>query len=137
MNRTKLVVLGLIKNNNGEYLISQRFDPDFGDAHLKWDLPGGTNEFGESLEETLKREVVEETGLIVDVLDMMPHSVSKVWKSSNGDVHVILVCYHCVMISGELNTEDKKINDLKWVKPSDIYSFELLSTTKQFLEKLG
>lgn len=137
MDRTKLVVLGLIKNNKGEYLLTKRFDPDFKDAHLKWDLPGGTNEFGESLEDTLKREIIEETGLIVDVLDMMPHSVSKLWESSNGGSHVILVCYNCILLSGELKTEDKKINDLKWVNPETIKSFELLSTTKEFLELIS
>ena len=136
MNRTKLVVLGLIKNNNDQYLLSQRFDPDFKDAHLKWDLPGGTNEFGESLEETLKREIIEETGLIVDVLDMIPYSVSKLWESANGHVHVILVCYNCALISGELTTIDKKINDLKWVNADDISSFDLLTTTREFFNKL-
>lgn len=137
MNKTKLVVLGLIKNNDGEFLLSQRFDPDFKDAHLKWDFPGGTNEFGESLEETLKREIIEETGLMVEVLDMMPHSVSKLWESTTGEVHVILVCYNCALVSGELSTADKKINDLKWVKPDLINSFELLSTTQQFFDRLS
>ncbi len=136
MNASKLVVLGLIKNNNGEYLLSQRFDPDFEDAHLKWDLPGGTNEFGESLEYTLKREIIEETGLIVQVQDMLPCSVSRLWKCKNGDLHVVLVCYNCVLLDGELKMEDKKINDLKWVKPGDIKSFDLLSTIREFIKQI-
>jgi len=134
MNRTKLVVLGLIKNDKGEYLLSQRFDPDFEQAHLKWDLPGGTNEFGESLEYTLKREIIEETGLIVEILEMLPCSVSKIWENSNGNVHVVIVCYKCILLSGELKTEDKKINDLKWVKPSELESFDLLSTIREFIK---
>ncbi len=52
-NKTKLVVLGLIKNDKNQYLLSQRYDLDVPEAHLKWDLVGGTNEFGEDLEETL------------------------------------------------------------------------------------
>lgn len=72
MKKTKLIVLGLITNNKNEILLSQRFDPDIKDAHLKWDLLGGTNEFGESLETTLKREIKEETGLRVKVMNLLP-----------------------------------------------------------------
>lgn len=49
MRKKKLIVLGLIKNDKNEFLLSQRYNPDILDAHLRWDLPGGTNEFGESL----------------------------------------------------------------------------------------
>ena len=88
-NKTKLVVLGLIKNDKNEYLLSQRYDLDVPEAHLKWDLVGGTNEFGEDLEETLYREVFEETGLKVKILNestyehKKTHSnlFSRIWRS--------------------------------------------------------
>ena len=51
--KSKLVILGLIENQNHEFLLSQRYEPKLPEVHLKWDLPGGRNEFGESLEETL------------------------------------------------------------------------------------
>lgn len=35
-NKTKLVVLGLIKNDKNQYLLSQRYDLDVPEAHLKW-----------------------------------------------------------------------------------------------------
>ncbi len=43
--KSKLVVLGLIKNKENKFLLSQRYDPDIPEAHLKWDLPWWTNEF--------------------------------------------------------------------------------------------
>ena len=70
--KTKLIVLGLIQNEKKEFLTSVRFDPKVPEAHLKFDFVGGTNEFVESLEATLVREIREETGLEVIVLKMFP-----------------------------------------------------------------
>ena len=111
MQKTKLVVLGLIKNNKNEFLLSQRFDLDVPDAHLKWDLPGGTNEFGESLEITLSREILEETGLNIKILKLLPKSISKTWKHNQYDMHVVVLCYDCLYLNGEVNLNDHKIND--------------------------
>lgn len=47
----------LIKDRYGRILLQQR--SDYGD----WGLPGGAMEYGETIEETMLREVYEETGL--------------------------------------------------------------------------
>lgn len=104
-------------------MLSQRYDPDILDAHLRWDLPGGTNEFGESLPETLKREILEETGLEVEVLEMLSKSVSRKWNHKDYSIHVVVVCYYCRYVDGELNLNDHKINDLRWVKKDDFKNY--------------
>lgn len=133
-NKTKLVVLGLIKNDKNEYLLSQRYDLDVPEAHLKWDLVGGTNEFGEDLEETLYREVFEETGLKVKILNLLPKSTSRHWHHSKFNIHAIVLCYHCEMISGELSLDDPKINDLKWVDKENLKDYDFLPTTEPFID---
>jgi mutator protein MutT len=134
MRKKKLIVLGLIKNDNNEFLLSQRYDPDILNAHLRWDLPGGTNEFGESLENTLKREILEETGLEVEIEEMLPKSVSRKWKHKDYSIHVVVFCYYCIYINGKTNLNDHKINDLKWVKKSDFKNYDFLPTTKAFID---
>lgn len=46
-----------------------------------WILPGGTREIGESIEETLKREIREETNM--EVLEWKPIGVQTVFELDN------------------------------------------------------
>ena len=51
---------GIIKNDNKLLLVNTR-------SSGKWFFPGGEVEIGESLEDTIKREVMEETGIEIEV----------------------------------------------------------------------
>jgi mutator protein MutT len=57
----RIIVTGgaIIRDNQGRILLQRRSD------YGNWGLPGGAMEAGESVEETMKREVLEETGLTV------------------------------------------------------------------------
>jgi mutator protein MutT len=58
----KIIVTGgaIIKDEKGRILLQKRSD------YGNWGLPGGAMEPGESIEETMIREVKEETGLTID-----------------------------------------------------------------------
>lgn len=56
---THLGVYGVLIHDNKILLIKKARGPHTG----KWDLPGGTIEFGEEPYETLRREMKEETGI--------------------------------------------------------------------------
>jgi len=99
-------------------------------------LPGGTNKFAESLPETIKREILEETGLEVEILEMIPQSVSRKWQHHDYSIHVVVFCYYCRYVSGELNLNDHKINDLRWVKKEDLKNYDFLPTTKVFIDMI-
>jgi mutator protein MutT len=135
-NKRKLVVLGLIKNENEEFLISQRFDPEVPEAHLKWDLIGGTNEFGETLEATVKREILEETGLNVEVQDLMSKSASRTWDHIDHKLHVVVLCFQCKLLSGDMHTNCPKINELKWLKKEALKEYEFLPTAQEFIDSI-
>jgi mutator protein MutT len=62
----RIIVTGgaIIQDNQGRILLQRRSD------YGNWGLPGGAMETGESVEETMKREVLEETGLTVSECDL-------------------------------------------------------------------
>ncbi|GEN52295.1 MULTISPECIES: NUDIX hydrolase [Halobacillus] len=70
----------IIENDRQEILLQHRKDGG-------WGLPGGLMELGESLEETARREVKEETGLKIGELELLDIFSGKdyFFKVSNGD----------------------------------------------------
>ncbi len=131
---SKVVVLGIVENNNNEFLISQRYEPQLSEVHLKWDLPGGTHELGECLENTLRREFLEETGLMVNVVSFLPLTLTKVWEYSDHKQYTLVLCFVCSLINGDIHLNDHKINDLKWISREHVQAFDFLPTTKQFID---
>lgn len=55
-----LVGVGVLVEKEGKFLLGQRKGSHCSDT---WGLPGGHLEFGETVEECAKRELLEETGL--------------------------------------------------------------------------
>ena len=69
----------------------QRFHP--------WGLPGGSLEYGESAEEAVKREVWEETGLIVEIKRLL---LVKTWSPDRVGMY-----YLCEISGGEIHPTDE------------------------------
>ncbi|MBB3132263.1 8-oxo-dGTP pyrophosphatase MutT (NUDIX family) [Paenibacillus rhizosphaerae] len=71
----------------------------------QWGFPGGFMDLGESVQDTARREVYEETGLKLDVLELFGiYSGPQYDKTfSNGDqVSLVLISFICKQYSGEL-----------------------------------
>jgi 8-oxo-dGTP pyrophosphatase MutT (NUDIX family) len=77
----------------------------------RWGLPGGLMELGESTEETARREVLEETGLTLQDLQLI-HVFSgpeHFTKAENGDeFYVVTAAYYSKNFSGTLENRDKR-----------------------------
>lgn len=134
--KTKLVVLGVIRDNQGNVLLSQRYEPELPEVHLKWELPGGTNEFGETLEQTVEREVLEETGLEISVLRFIPASQSRVWQYPEHHQHTIVLGFECQVTGGKLTCTDSKVVQTQWMSLDQAKKIDLLEGTNLFLDHL-
>ncbi|MFB8168281.1 NUDIX domain-containing protein [Kitasatospora purpeofusca] len=86
-----------------------------------WTVPGGKAEPGEALDEAAARELEEETGLLVDPLNLELVHVVHVEQSYDGLGQFILFVFATDRWSGELvNTEPDKHLAAKWVAPADL-----------------
>ncbi len=86
-----LTVLGVIKNTEGRYLITQRVMTKAWAAGW-WEVPGGGVRAGETSREAVNREVLEETGLNVSKADAKLAVTYKRENPGEGDNYFV-DCY--------------------------------------------
>lgn len=110
---------------NGRVLVARR--PPGGRHPGSWEFPGGKVEEGETPEECLAREMMEEMGVQVSVGDMLA-SV----KHSYPDLAVELHAFECTVTGGRLR--DIGCSEHQWVEPTDLGRFDLLPPDRELLE---
>ena len=94
--RHSVSVSGVITDGHGQALLIQRRD------NHHWEPPGEVLELAESIEDGLRREVREETGL-----DVEPGTLSGVYK--NMDRGIVALVFRCKVTGGQLTTNDEVI----------------------------
>jgi 8-oxo-dGTP pyrophosphatase MutT (NUDIX family) len=87
----------------------------------RWGLPGGAIEFGESILEALHREVMEETGLTVEVVRLVgvyshPDHHQIITYPDGNVLHFISTCFACRPTGGTL-TLGPETAGLAWFAP--------------------
>ncbi len=111
---TKQVIAAVgIMERGQRFLIMRRVDT-VECLHHKWEFPGGGVEWGETPFETLKREMKEETGLVVQdatLLGVHTH----VWDLPTETVQVFLMVYCAQADSEEIALSPEENDAYKWV----------------------
>lgn len=128
-----LIGVGAVAVKNGKILLIKRaFDPGAG----KWSVPGGLVEVGERLSDACVRETEEETGLRVEVLELI-NVFDMIDKDNEGRVkyHYILVDFLVKPVGGEERLS-KETADMKWVTRDESKQLEMTRTARRALDEL-
>ncbi|MBL7206591.1 MAG: NUDIX domain-containing protein [Candidatus Aenigmarchaeota archaeon] len=109
----------------GKYLMIQRAKEV--PLPLKWTCVGGKIEAGETPELTAIREVREEVGLEIEIIEQL--------AMLKGDIVEKLYFLLAKWKDGEVEMEKKEIRDFGWLNPEDVLRLELLPATRKFFEE--
>lgn len=107
-----------------------------------WSIPGGTLELGESLQEGVARELLEETGLEVRVLDVIAvfDRIFPTDGSANDAplqrprFHYVIVDYLCERVSGEARAASD-VTEVAFAREDELANFQLTETATRVLRK--
>jgi mutator protein MutT len=111
MTKKQIEVAAALIKQDGKYLITQRLP----DSHLGlyWEFPGGKRKPEESLEDCLKREILEELGLIIGVGNLV-----NACEHEYEDRVIKLFFYEGKILAG--TPAPIECHDFKWLSPEDM-----------------
>jgi len=117
--------------DTGVVLIKRQFEPLAG----QWSLPGGALEVGETLEAGAAREMVEETGLVVDVGPIV-EVFDRILRDEHSRIryHFVLVDYLCRPAAGRLRAGSDVV-DVTIADPGRLEPYELTAKALEVIRK--
>jgi len=129
---------GVIIDQGRTLLIRRGSEPLLGE----WSIPGGTLEIGESLEEGVARELLEETGIEVRVLELI-EVFDRIYlqDGSTGGAdkgrprfHFVIADYLCERLGGEPRA-GSDVTEVAFAREEELARFHLTETATRVLKK--
>ncbi len=129
---------GVIIEQGRTLLIRRGSEPLRGE----WSIPGGTLEVGETLQEGVARELLEETGVEIRVLELievfdrifLENEASDTPLRKTPRFHFVIVDYLCERVSGEPRA-GSDVTDVAFAREDELPQFHLTETVKRVLKK--
>ena len=126
--RAPAVGVGGIAVRDGSVLMVRRGKPP---SDGLWSVPGGRLEWGETMADAVGREVLEETGLVVDVGE-----VAGVVERMHEGFHYVIVDYFVTVTGGSLRPGGD-VRDAAWIPIGEVDSLDLAPGVAEALRDFG
>lgn len=132
MEQKPRVTCAVLVVNNGKFLLAERNKDNYNGY---WIIPGGGVKFGESLINTAKREIKEETNLDVEIIKLIGY---KEVINVPGNYHSIVFFYLAKSNNINLNVSDgTDISEAKSFSIDEIKNLELAESAEWALKEAG
>ena len=137
-DRPVVGVGGVVIDRGRALLIRRGCEPLLGE----WSIPGGALELGESLESGVARELLEETGVSVRVLELI-EVFDRIYHGNGTPIaqakqkprfHYVIADYLCERISGEPRA-GSDVTDVTFAGEEELPRFHLTETATRVLKK--
>jgi 8-oxo-dGTP diphosphatase len=127
-----VVGVGGVVIRSGRALLIRRGAPPL---EGQWSIPGGTLELGETITEGVRRELREETGLDVRVLDLI-EVFDRIFPDGEGrpQYHFVILDYLCESAAGAARA-GSDVTDVAWVGEEELARFDLTAAATRILRK--
>ncbi|MGO4541291.1 (deoxy)nucleoside triphosphate pyrophosphohydrolase [Paenibacillus sp. 2TAB19] len=122
------VAAAIIEDEAGRILIARRAKGKSQEG--MWEFPGGKLEPGESPEDCLRRELLEEMGITIE-----PYAYVGANKHDYGTVMIKLIAYKASFVSGEFVLTDH--DDYRWVGTEEFEEYTFAPADVPFLRMLN
>jgi 8-oxo-dGTP diphosphatase len=106
--RHSVSVAAAVVDDDGRVLATRRADND------QWEPPGGVLELEETVEDGVRREVLEETGLVVEV-----ERLTGVYKNMTRGI--VALVFRCRVAGGALGLSDE-VRECRWLTPDELHA---------------
>lgn len=124
----KVVVGAIVYNGKDEIFVAKSYK-----LKNKWTIPGGHVEYGESLEDAVRREVKEETNLDVKNIEFIDVQESIFSKEFHKKKHFIFIDFCCYATSSKVKLNDE-FQEYKWVAQEKSLEMPLNSSAKKLIQ---
>ncbi len=128
-----IVGVGVVVVRDGRVLLVRRGRPP---AEGRWSIPGGAVELGETARQSARREVREETGLDVEIGEVVD-IVDIISRDERGDIeyHFLLVDFRGHAPRGDLSPDDD-VTEARWASLEEIASLPVTESLPPLLAKV-
>jgi ADP-ribose pyrophosphatase YjhB (NUDIX family) len=119
------------RDDQGRLLLIHKIDND------RWALPGGAVDLGESVLDAAVRETIEETGVTVEVTELVGLYTSPrhVMAYDDGEVRQqFSVCFHARPLAGQPREDGTETKAARWVDVADLGNLSIHPSMRQRID---